>query len=277
MIAYDSHVHTSFSTDSDTPMEEMVRQGIKNGLRGIAFTDHMDFNFPLKYRWDTSSSMPPFLFSLPDYHSHIRKLRHRYRDDIQIFFGVEMGLKLDALTENHWLSLTDWLDYTIGSVHLVDDIDPYYPEYWNTFEEEKGIARYFEVTLENLTKLGNTKIDTLGHLDYIVRYSPSGYALYSYRKFADIIDEILHCLVEQGISLEINTSGYRNGGTMPNPNEEIVRRYRELGGEMVTFGSDAHVTDYVAAHFQDAEKIAQNAGFKYYTTFEKHKPAFHSF
>lgn len=277
MIGYDSHVHTSFSTDSDTPMEDMVRQGIRNGLKGIVFTDHMDFNFPLKYRWDTSSGMPPFLFSLPDYHSCVRELKRKYKNDIQIFFGVEMGLKMDARTENHALCLTDWLDYTIGSVHLVDNIDPYYPEYWNTYEEEKGISRYFEVTLENLKGLENTKIDTLGHLDYIVRYSPSGYVLYSYRKFADIIDEILRCLIERGISLEINTSGYKNGGTMPNPNEEILCRYQELGGEMITFGSDAHMTEYLASHFQEAEKIARNAGFEYYTTFVKHKPTFHSF
>lgn len=278
MIYYDSHIHTSFSTDSDTPMENMVRQAIQNGLRGITFTDHMDFNFPLKYRWDNSLlEMPPFLFSLPDYHATIQELKKKYKNDIDIYYGVEMGLKTDSHAENHSLCLTDWLDYTIGSIHLVDNIDPYYPEYWNSFEEKKGLARYFETTLQNLTQLGDIHIDTLGHLDYIIRYSPSGYKLYSYRMFSDVIDEILHILIERGISLEINTSGYKNGGLMPNPGEDIIRRYKELGGEMITFGSDAHTTQLLSARFDDAEKTARNAGFEYYTTFIQHKPTFHSF
>lgn len=278
MITYDSHIHTSFSTDSDTPMEDMVKQGIKNGLQGMTFTDHMDFNFPLKYLKDTSSSaMPPFLCSLPDYHACIRELKKKYQNDIEIYYGVEMGLKSDAKAENHSLSRTDWLDYTIGSIHLVDNIDPYYPEYWDSFEEKKGLARYFETTLQNLVELGDTHIDTLGHLDYIVRYSPSGYRLYSYPMFADVIDEILCILIERGISLEINTSGYKNGGIMPNPGEEIVRRYKELGGELISFGSDAHTTELLSARFNDAEKIARNAGFEYYATFIQHKPTFHSF
>ncbi len=188
-----------------------------------------------------------------------------------------MGLKQDAIPKNRLLSRNKALDYIIGSIHLVDDIDPYFPEYWETFEEKKGLLHYFETTLENLKNLGDIHIDTLGHLDYIVRYSPSGYRLYSYQMFSDIIDEILHEIIEQGISLEINTSGYKNGGPMPNPCEDIIRRYKDLGGERITFGSDAHTTDRLSKQFSDAEKIAKNTGFDYYTTFCNHKPVFHKF
>lgn len=278
MIAYDSHVHTSFSTDSGTPMEHMVLQGIQNGLEGITFTDHMDYHFPLTYdKRQTPDDMPPFTFDVDRYLSCLSGLKEKYHEKIDLFYGVEIGLKKDAWEENVALSRNPSFDYIIGSIHLVDDIDPYYPEYWESFEEKKGLLRYFETTYENLRSLGDFKIDTLGHLDYIVRYSPSGYKLYSYHLFSDIIDEILKLLIGQEISLEINTSGYKNGGPMPNPCEDIIHRYKELGGERITFGSDAHTTDLLSGRFADAEKIAKNTGFRHYTTFVKRKPVFHTF
>lgn len=277
MIAYDSHVHTSFSTDSNTPMEQMVLQGIRNGLRGITFTDHMDYHFPAKYDWNTEKGEPPFTFDVEKYLSQISLLRETYQDQINLFNGVEIGLKEDAWEDNLRLGRREDFDYTIGSIHLVEDIDPYCPEYWEHFGEERGLTAYFEATCQNLKSLGELPIDTLGHLDYIVRYAPSGAKTYSYRKFADIIDEILKLIIEKGISLEINTSGYKNGGAMPNPNEDVIRRYRELGGELISFGSDAHVPELLSGRFSDAEKIAKNAGFDFYTTFHHHKPAFHHF
>ena len=277
MINYDSHVHTDFSTDSETPMEDMVRQGIKIGLAGIVFTDHMDYHFPMKYDWKLSEGMLPFIFDLESYLARITTLKEAYQDTIELLYGVEIGLKTDAIEDNRILSRNKALDYIIGSTHLVDNIDPYYPEYWEAFEEKKGLLHYFETTLQNLNELGDIHIDTLGHLDYIVRYSPSGYRLYSYQLFSDVIDEILHQILRRGISLEINTSGYKNGGPMPNPCEDIIRRYKDMGGELITFGSDAHTTDRLGKQFKEAEKIAKNTGFDYYTTFRNHKPVFHRF
>lgn len=277
MIYYDSHVHTSFSTDSETPMENMVIQGIKNGLKGLTFTDHMDYHFPMKYNWHIKDGNAPFTFDINHYFTCISELKEKYLNQINLYYGVEIGLKEDACDDNLLLSRDKILDYIIGSTHLVDDIDPYYPEYWESFEEKKGLEKYFETTYDNLLHLGGIHIDTLGHLDYIVRYSPSGYKLYSYQMFSDIIDVILKFIIENGISLEVNTSGYKNGGPMPNPNEDIIRRYRDMGGELITFGSDAHTTDLLSNHFQDAEKIVKNTGYDFYTVFINHKPVFHKF
>lgn len=292
MITYDSHVHTAFSTDSDTPMEEMVIQAVTNGLRGITFTDHMDYNFPPTYdkRDEDCTNAPAlFTFDLEQYLSQIGHLKEKYRDTIQICYGVELGLKKDAKEKNVRLSRDKRLDYIIGSIHLVDDIDPYYPEYWEAFGEKKGIEKYFEAMWENLqdadsfcparADADDTRIyiDTLGHLDYIIRYAPSGHRPDAYHMFADIIDEILRLIIARGICLEVNTSGYKNGGSMPNPNENIIRRYRELGGRQITFGSDAHTTELLSGRFKDAEALVRNAGFDHYITFIDHKPAFHTF
>lgn len=102
MIAYDSHVHTAFSTDSDTPMEQMVRRGIQNGLRGITFTDHMDYHFPTDYVWNNAENggLPPFTFDMDLYTEQIKNLKEIYQPDIEIYCGVEIGLKEDAREEN---------------------------------------------------------------------------------------------------------------------------------------------------------------------------------
>lgn len=276
MIYYDSHIHTAFSTDSDTPMEQMVQQGIQNGLRGITFTDHMDFHFPSGCQWNTKKTCPPFTFDLDSYVRQINVLQESYKNDIRIYCGVEIGLKEDAVDDNVKLSRDERLDYCIGSIHLVDDMDPYDAKFWEAFDEKEAFTRYFEATLEGL-KPDDIHLDTLGHLDYIVRYSPSGYRIYSYRMFADVIDEILRRIIDRGISLEVNTSGYKNGSPMPNPHEDIIRRYKELGGERITFGSDAHRPELLSGRFPEAEALVKNAGFAYYTTFVNHKPAFHSF
>lgn len=274
MIYHDSHVHTLFSTDSSTPMASMVRRGIENGLHGITFTDHMDYHFPDRYRDEDGGT--PFAFDPEAYLYEISQVRERYGDQIRIYAGVELGLKEDAAEQNIALSRDLRFDYMIGSIHLVDNMDPYYAEYWEANEEKKGIEKYFLAMAENL-KAENIQIDTLGHLDYIVRYAPSGSRIYSYRMYADIIDEILRRIIGRGIALEVNTAGYKNGGLMPNPNEDIIRRYREFGGELIAFGSDAHEPARLSARFEDAEKIVRNAGFQYYTTFVQHKPAFHKF
>lgn len=289
MIYYDSHVHTAFSTDSDAPMEQMVIQAIRTGLCGLTFTDHMDYHFPAEYSFDNSSDCPPFTFDLEKYLAQIEQMEQTYGAGLQLYRGVEIGLKPDAVEKNIELSRDKRLDYIIGSIHLVDDMDPYFPQYWEAFGEKNGITAYFEAALQNIqhtdsaaackNKTSDTfvRIDTFGHLDYIVRYAPSGCRFYSYRMYAELIDEILQIIVNRGICLEVNTSGYKNGSVMPNPNEDIIRRYRELGGEQITFGSDAHTPDRIADRFSDAERIVRNAGFDHYTTFIGHKPTFHNF
>ncbi len=278
MISYDSHVHTAFSTDSETSMDKMAACAARLGLKGITFTDHMDYHFPDTYNWKPAADgLPPFTFDLEKYLLKIHELAETYQETLSIQPGVEIGLKDDAYEDNCTLSHDSRLSYCIGSIHLVDDKDPYYPDYWETFGEENGLLKYFETTLAQLEKLGEIKIDTLGHLDYIVRYAPSGYDFYSYQRFSGVIDEILRILINRGISLEINTSGYKNGGPMPNPGEDIIRRYRDMGGEWITFGSDAHDTERLGKMFYKAEELVKKTGLCHYITFSDHKPVVHTF
>ena len=116
--------------------------------------------------------------------------------------------------------------------------------------------------------------DSYGHLDYVVRYGPARNLNYSYEAYQDLIDPILKTLIEKGKGLECNTGGLRYGLGHPNPCEDILRRYRQLGGEILTIGSDAHSPEQVGYGFQTASRLLAACGFRYYTVFHRRKPEF---
>lgn len=273
-ILFDTHMHTNFSTDSATPMENQVAQAKKNGLSGICFTDHMDYEFPPE-EIDIPFEGVPFTFNIADYITKIRHLR-RLEPDFRIYTGVECGMKAtpSVLEKNKKLveDYDEW-DYIIGSVHLVEDKDPYYPDLWESKSPQPLILNYFETILSCLSVYAN--FDSLGHMDYIVRYAPDSFS-YEPKDYQDITDAILKLMVRKDIALELNASGFFSSGRQMNPHPYILQRYRELGGEMVTVGSDAHAPERISRRFSDIEKIMKKTGFYQYVTFEKRRPVFHN-
>ena len=164
-------------------------------------------------------------------------------------------------------------DFVIGSSHLIDGKDPYFPEYFEELGQRNGILRYFESIVENIGAFSD--FDVYGHLDYAVRYSPE--KCYNPVDFREVIDEILRKIVGLGKGIEINTAGLRKGLSHANPHPFILKRYRELGGEIITVGSDAHNSADIAADFDAAESFLQGAGFEFYTVFRGRKPYFVKF
>ena len=138
--------------------------------------------------------------------------------------------------------------------------------------DEEMYREYFQSTLETVKKV--QCFQSLGHLDYIVRYGYTREKDYSYHKYADIIDEILKELIRKEIALEINTGGLKCGLGFTNPHPDILKRYRELGGTMVTVGSDAHRPEHVGYGFELLTQILTEAGFHYITQFSDRKPEF---
>lgn len=267
-VRADYHLHSSFSGDSEASMEEMVLKGIGLNLAHMCFTEHMDFDYPV------SKDCPADTFILnPDsYLYDLIKYKERYQDQIAVHFGVELGLQPHLFEKNAQLIREyDW-DFVIGSSHVVNGKDPYYPDFFEDRSEESAFLEYFESVLANIQKYKN--FDVYGHLDYIVRYAPNKSANYSYAKYADIIDEILKILIENEKGIELNTAGFSKGLSEPNPCTDIIRRYRELGGEIITVGSDAHRLEDIAAHFDKATDILLACGFKYYTIFQFRIPEY---
>ncbi len=264
MIISDFHNHTNFSGDSTASAESMIEQAISLGLQYLCMTDHMDLDFPYEE--------PDFTFSVPEYFKKHDDLRAHYGDRITLLSGIELGLQ-PQLTKELTKLCADWpFDFVIGSSHIVDRMDPYFPEYWTSRSEDQGILRYFETILENVSAFDG--IDVYGHIDYIVRYAPSKAKHYSYQKYAEILEEILKTLISKNIGLEVNTAGFKYGLGFPNPHTDILKRYRELGGEILTIGSDGHKPEHLAYDFAKVPALLEECGFSYYTIFQKRVPEF---
>lgn len=265
-ILWDCHMHSSFSADSKTDMENMIQGALSKGLKGICFTEHLDPDYP------PTPDNQIFHLDLNAYADKLSLLKEKYKNQLKIHFGIEYGLQPHLLQQfNEHLQKFPF-DFVIGSSHVVHGSDPYYGEFFRGREENECYREYFESILENLAVF--SEIDVYGHIDYIVRYGPSKNREYSYERYKDILDEILHTLVNKNIGIELNTGGYHYGLGEPNPCIDVIRRYRELGGEIITVGADAHSTDKIAFAFDKATEVLKGCGFRYYTVFSERKPEF---
>ncbi len=262
-ITADCHLHSSHSGDSDTPMEQMILQGIAKGLDTMCFTEHNDFNFP-DYP-DMPGSV--FLLNTDSYLYDLIKYKEKYADRIKILFGIELGLQPQVTRQNAILAKSYDFDFIIGSIHVCNGKDPYYPSFFEGKSDEEAYRDYFNATYENLKRFSN--FDVCGHLDYIVRYGANMDKDYCYEKYKDILDKILELLVTNGKGLEINTGGLKKGLRELHPCMDVLKRYRALGGEIVTIGSDSHDEVHIAEYFDKANEVLKECGFKYYTVFEK--------
>lgn len=265
-LRWDCHMHSSFSGDSETPMADMIEQAVSLGLSGITFTEHLDLDYP------PIPDDVDFSLDIAAYRQCLFSNQEKYKREIDLRYGVELGLQPHLSGQLHELLKNEPFDFVIGSSHVAHRRDPYYPEFFEGRREEDAYREYFESILENL--LAFSEMDVYGHLDYIVRYGPEKNRNFSCSQYQDILDEILRTLVQKGVGIELNSSGFHYGLGEPNPCTEIIRRYREAGGEIITIGADAHTPERIAFAFDRAEAVLQNCGFTYYTVFHDRKPEF---
>jgi histidinol-phosphatase (PHP family) len=264
MFIADYHTHSNFSSDSDASMESMIEKAISLGLSEIALTDHLDYDYP--------DPAFPFLIDYDTYSKSFYELKEKYKNHIKLIFGVEIGLqphlklKIDAFCKN-----LD-LDFIIGSTHVVDRLDLYNGDFSKGKTQHQMYLRYFEDVLDNINI--HDQFNVYGHIDYINRYGNFDNTLLKHIDYIDIIDELLKSLLNKGKGLEINTSGYRYKLDQTHPQLSILKRYKELGGEIITVGSDAHKPNDILSNFEMAYALLKQAGFKYITLFEKQKPKF---
>ena len=266
MITVDTHLHSSYSGDSNTPMEDMVKAAISKGLKEIYFTEHQDFDFVYaedephdKYEVNTDQ----FLYDLIC-------LREKYYKDIHVSFGIELGVQTHLAKQLAAYASGHDFDFIIASSHLCNKKDPYFKEFFENRDEKDAYHEYFRYEAECIKCFKN--FDSYGHLDYILRYGPNKNAEFSMKEYGDDIDVILKLLIDNEKSLEINTSGYAYGMNGPHPSIDILKRYKELGGELITIGSDAHTPDRIAFSYDKAEELLKECGFNYYTLYKQRFP-----
>lgn len=263
-MLWDTHMHSQYSGDSDAPQDAMINAAIEKGLGGICFTDHLDIDYP--------NEPDLFLLDLPNYSASVLAQKEHFKGRIDLRLGIELGLQPHLATLHADILSQYPFDFVIGSSHVVHGIDPYYPVFYEGRAEEDCYLEYFESILENIRAFDG--FDVYGHIDYVVRYGPNRNTNYSYAKYKDVIDAILRLLIEKGKGIEINMGGFKYGLNHPNPTEEIIARYRELGGEIITIGADAHQPEHVAYDFAKVPAILKESGFRYFTVFRERKPEF---
>ena len=231
-----------------------------------------------KKDWDEAGRLSPLKLSgiylnanYPVYFKELEEARKKYEGRITIRGGLEFGMQPHLADRFRDIAQSCHLDYIVASQHLVDSMDPYYPEAWEGFTPDELISRYYQEMLSNIKAM--KEWDSLAHMDYIIRYIPNqnGHVYDSYERHSDVIDEILRYVISSGKCLEVNTAGYKYGLGQPNPSPAILKRYRQLGGERITVGADAHAPEHIAGGFIQAEKLLLSLGFRTYSVFKQRR------
>lgn len=263
MKLVDLHIHSTCSGDGASSIDEHTRRAAALGLTEVGFCEHVDFD-PRDAGYGT--------FDLLRYDREFARSQAG-TSGVRLRQGVEMTYQFCKEAEiRTWLDGHSW-DYVVSSVHLVDYADGWAiisepgtaADYFATHSQRQAYAPYFEELLRAAQSgLG----DVLGHLDLIKRYGVTHYGPFDPLAFKDEIRAVLHAAVEHGIGLEINTSGLRQAPGEPYPALAILRWYRELGGEILTVGSDAHHADDLGAGIVAALDLARETGFRAIATFK---------
>ncbi|MBR1864716.1 MAG: histidinol-phosphatase HisJ family protein [Ruminococcus sp.] len=286
-IMMDLHTHTSFSPDAESSLKEMAQRAQELGLRCFAVTDHCDVNFwhpfshyfPGKTEGEITDAM---MYGSGRYALDSIAAQHELKEklalsgsEMKFFAGVEMGQPLQNEEMALKLAEDPRLDFIIGSHHMnmgVDDF--YYLDYGRMSAQELNslMTDCFEQMLE-MCRWG--KFDVLGHLTYPLRYISGEYGIeLSLDPYEEIIREIFCTLIRNGKGIEINTSGLRQKYGRTFPELRYVKLYKELGGQILTVGSDAHRTGDLGKGIPEGIELARAAGFEYLTCFERHEPFF---
>lgn len=258
---FDYHMHSRVSFDGHDTGIALAQAALDRGLKEICFTDHLDY--------DPLGKMGKLDFDTDAYHA---EYDHLEIPGLKIRRGMEFGMDIHNLAQFQQDLQRHPFDFVLGSVHFVDDLDVYFEDFWRDKTVFQAERRCLEATLD-CVRLHND-FDVLAHLTYIskTKCHPCPRPL-PYAEHREIIDEILRILAAKGKGLELNTSGMdRCGGYLPTI--DIFRRFKELGGEIVTVGSDAHTASRVGQYTFEACALLQDI-FGHVCTFENRRPIFH--
>ncbi len=258
---YDFHLHSEYSIDSKTSMEDMVLAAINKNMKSICFTDHVDF--------DSTAERIDFVFRTVDYFKNVRQVKYKYMKDIEILAGVEIGIQPHLLERYDVFIKSNDFDFVLMSVHSVNKLDIHADNFTRGIEPIKALEEYYNNMYYCIKNFNN--FDALGHLDYIDRYFEDFSSIPRYEDYCYIIESILKLLIEKGKGIEINTAGTRYGLNYFHPKNQILKLYKELGGEIITIGSDSHSPENIGYEYKTVERMLRDLGFKYIHIFKERK------
>lgn len=258
---YDFHLHSRVSFDGKASAAQIVEAAKSAGLGEICFTDHVDY--------DPKAAVQTMVFDPAAYSSAYDSLGDT---ELAIRLGMEFGMTPDNAPRLRELLTQRRYDFILGSVHFVEGIDVYFPEYWEGKTVFQAQRQFLEQTLACVR--AHEDFDVLAHLTFLSKSPANPERIpIAYDDHRTVLDEILKELVRKGKGMEMNTSGVdRQVGFLPG--REYFVRFRELGGRIVTVGSDAHTADRVGQYCGAACGILKDI-FGYVCTFQGRNPVFH--
>lgn len=275
MVLFDNHNHSEFSFDGKrTSVEKSTLAAADAGLGGVAFTDHCDFFVPaMKAEYE---QLVPETFDVNAQQAEIDRVQALIDGRIggerkfRILKGIEIGMHEDCHGEIRRTLGENSFDQVIASVHYLDGIDPFYGGYYEGKDWKEAYGHYLETIWKEMTWLKD--FDIMGHFDYVVRYAPYSRTSLLYRDFSDILDEMFRYLIQEGKALEINTKSYQEyNGRLVTIDTEVLKRYRELGGEIVSFGSDSHDAHRIGHAIMEHALLLKSLGFRWSAHYESRR------
>ena len=266
----DLHVHSFCSIDGQASIGAYARRAAALGYREVGFCEHVDL--------DPRDQDYGYL-DMSRYQQEIAAAR-LLEPRVILRQGVELSYQSRREDEiRAWLADRPW-DFVVTSVHLVD-----YADGWAIISEPVTTGTYFathsqrlayEPYFEELLRAAQSGLgDVIGHFDLVKRFGVQHYGPFEPESFQEEIRNVLRAAIDSGVALEVNTSGLRQLPGEPYPGLTVLQWYRELGGELLTFGSDTHRLDSLGAGVPEAMALAQTAGFRAYATFEKRQVRWH--
>ncbi len=271
----DYHVHTEFSDDSVYLMEDVVKDAIRMNMDEICITDHVDYG--VKDDWDCGHEIAyrdgePFAnVDYPRYMAKLREMQDLYGDRISIKIGLEFGVQTHTIPQFEALFHRYPFDFIILSIHQVEDKEFWTQDFQRGRTQQEYNERYYEEMLEVVKKYKDYSV--LGHMDLITRYDEAG--IYPFEKIKPLVEEILKIVITDGKGIELNTSYHKYGLKDTTPSVEILKLYRDLGGSILTLGSDSHKPEHLGTYIKEGKKILRDLGFTRFCTYERMRPVFH--
>ena len=270
----DYHVHTGFSDDSTYPLEQVALDAVRLNLDELCFTEHVDYG--VKPEWNEPEGArfedghPVTNCPYEAYLEELDRVREELDGRITLRAGLELGVQTTTLAQNKALveRLGKRLDFVICSIHQVGNLEYWNGEFQRGRAQEEIHAAYYEEMLGVVEAFRGYSV--LGHLDLIRRYDPFGD--YPFERVRDVVAEILRRVIADGKGIEVNTSGIRYGLGDFQPRREILELYRDLGGTLVTVGSDSHAPEHLGSYLRLTYRELAELGFEGVCTYEKGEP-----
>ena len=264
---FDTHNHCQFSFDGKrTTVESSARSAYEKGLAGICFTDHYDFFVPeVNAEIET---IKPQIFDISRQQAEIERVQGLYDDGFKVLKGIEIGMSEESREQTRLILTENRFDQIIASIHYLEKSDPYYGGYFKGKDCRQAYGTYLETLYNEAVALKD--FDIAGHYDYVARYAPFAQDSITYKDFGDIFDTLFRYLIENGKGLEINTKSCQGTkGRKTTVDRNVLLRYREMGGEIISLGSDSHDAENVADGFAENAAMLRSLGFRWTSHYEK--------